>query len=107
LLERTLGELCAADSTRETQVIANERARPGLPTDRFAFDDERPQAFGRRIDGSRQTRRARADDRDVEVSMPIDPCTHSVRRRKLGIGGVDKHQPAARDNHRQFTSSET
>ena len=91
LLVRALRELGAAQPPRESEVVADPRARSRLPADRLALDDQRVQALRRRVDGGREPRRPGSDDHHVERPGCLELRGHSgpVLREVLG-GRIDE-----------------
>jgi hypothetical protein len=55
LLEAPLAELGPAQPAREAQVVADQRAGPGLAADRGPLDDQRAQAFRGAVHRSGET----------------------------------------------------
>src|SRR6185295_13002412 len=68
LLVSLLGQPAPADSAGEAEVVADQRAEGRLPADSTLVDDKGAKPFGSAVDGSREPRRAGADDEQVEVA---------------------------------------
>jgi hypothetical protein len=68
LLPGPVRQLTAADSARKAEVVADHRARSGLPTDRLGLDDQRAQPLGRAVHPGRQTSRSGTQDHEIVPS---------------------------------------
>src|SRR6185312_13906834 len=71
LLIAALRELGAADPAGEPEVVADQRAGPGLPADRLLLDDQGGQALGRPVHRGREAGRTAADDEYVELPLVL------------------------------------
>ncbi len=65
LVQRAPGEVGAAESAGEAEVVLDPRALPGLPAGRVALDHQRLQPLGGSVDRGGQAGRAAADDDQV------------------------------------------
>ena len=81
LLVGPLGELGARDAPREAEVVADQRARPGLPADRLALEHERVEPLGCRVHRRREARRPGADDGEVDDAGRAATCRGRTRGR--------------------------
>ncbi len=84
LLIGFLGEATAADALAEAEVIADQRAGPGLPPDATGVHDEDAYPLGRAVDGRGQARRPCADDDDVECLL-LETRRRAGGFRDLGV----------------------
>ena len=101
LLVGLLGESAAADAHREAEVVADQRARPGLPADAAFVHHEDAQPLRGAVDGRGQARRPGAHDDDVEVALlELDRGTCGLR--DLGVGGVAQRPPVGKDHQREL-----
>jgi hypothetical protein len=87
LLDRADGEVVAADATLEAQVVADQRAGPGLTSRDVGLEDHRLQALRRGVHRCGQARRPGPDDDDVAAGR-AGPGLHAEHRDHLGVGGV-------------------
>ncbi len=101
LLVGLLGEPTPADTPGEPKVIADARARPGLPTDAALVHHEGAEPLGRGVHGRGQARRPCAHDDDVvEMLLEVHPGASSLR--DLGVGGVAQGPPIGEDHQRKL-----
>src|SRR6185436_17859114 len=87
LLPRAKDEVAAADSARESQVVADHRGSPGLPADGAILDNHRAKPLGRTVQGGRQTRRPGSHD-DQVVDLRRRSRVHAKRLRDVADSGL-------------------
>src|SRR5262249_22448916 len=98
LRERALGEVRTAQALRESQIVLDCSALPGLAAGRFTLDHHRAQALRRRIDRGSQAGRARADYAHVVEPLPgarpqpKRPGELQRRRRPERVAIGDEHE---------------
>ena len=115
LLVGLLGEPAAADAHGEAEVVADQRARPGLSADAAFVHHEDAQPLRGAVDGRREARRPGAHDDHVEVvaassaagaptSSAISALDGSLRTRPSGstISGSFASGPALASSSRPF-----
>jgi hypothetical protein len=80
----------SGQAMREPEIVADQRARSGLPAGYIWLEDQRAQPFGRGVDHGRQPGRPGADDRHVTRAQvrgrPKAQLDHQVL-----VRGVDQH----------------
>ncbi len=98
-------QLAAADAVRETEVVLDPRARPGLAARGAGVDDERGESFRGAVHGRREPRRARAHDGEVVLRKrrPSDEAQHPghVLQGRCGQA-LARVERADRDSRRTF-----
>jgi hypothetical protein len=98
LLVSALGEFGAADAAGKAEIVSDQGAHAGLSTHRLALDHDGPQPLRGGVDGGREPRRARADDRHVRGA---DRCVRGAERIGDGrVRRVDERLPIEQENHR-------
>ena len=86
-------ELAAGDAAREAEVVADHRARAGLPAERLALEHQRGQAFRGAVDGGAQPGRTGADDGQVEHRR-LDVDGDAEGGGELAVGGIGEDRRA-------------
>ncbi len=96
-----LPELLSAESSRETQVVLDARARSSLSARRLGLDHQGPQTLGCAIHSSRQPRRSRPDHHHViKLLLRLRPQSHL--RGQLGRRGLHQRRPIPKQHHWQL-----
>ena len=85
----------------EAQVVADQRAGPGLSPDPALVDDERAQAFGGAVDGRGQSCRPCTHDDDVEVAL-VEVGGGPGSLRDLSVRWVAERAPVRKDHDREL-----
>ena len=100
LVEGAVAQLGTTDAEGKAEVVADQRAGAGLPTDGFAVDHDGAQSLRSGVDGGGQSGRSGTDHDDVE-----DPLGRAVpdteRERRLLVGGIGQHLPVEADEDRE------
>ena len=100
LLVSVLRQPTAAHTLREAEVVADQRARGGLPAEAAFVDDQGAEPLGRAVDRGGQTRGPGADDHQIEV-----PAARAHRRTgrqgEVRVRGVLQHRPVREDHERK------
>ncbi len=87
LLVRLLGQPTPAHPAWEAEVVADQRAGPGLSPDPALVDDERAQALGGAVDRRGQACRPGPHDDDVEVArVEVGRGAGSLQRSRRSTG---------------------
>ena len=100
LLPRAEHEVAPTDSTRESQIVADHGAGPGLPADRAILENHRAKPLGRAVQGGGQTCRPGSHD-DKVVDLRRRSRLHAKRVREVDGGGLVDHGAVVEDHRRQ------
>jgi hypothetical protein len=98
LLQCAIRQLVAADPPRETQIVADQCARTGLPSHHLRLHQQRVQTFGSAVDGGGQDGRARSGD-DQVVGHFRGPGAEPERRREFSVRRIHEDSPAVKHDH--------
>ena len=90
-----------ADAPREAGDVADARAGACLTSGDVPLDDERLEAFRRRVHGGRETSRTGSDDRDV-VHLGAGARLSADRLDEVEIGGADEDAAVVPHGHRHL-----
>ncbi len=93
-------EILAAHPGRETPVVADARAHPGLAADGLWLQHHRGQALGCPVDRGRQGGRPGTDHRHV-VQAAARAGLHPDGLGELSVRRILQHPPVEHDHHRQ------
>src|SRR6266545_6161104 len=85
---------------REAEIVADERARAGLATDRLPVDDDRTQPFRSAVYSSGQPRRAGTDHHDVEGAF-LGAVPNAKGDGRLLVRRIGQHLAVETDEHRE------
>ncbi len=99
LLVGALGELGARDAPRESEVVADQRARARLSADRLALEHERVESLGCRVHRRGQAGGPRPDDGEIDDAVG-QRGLEAVGAGELRVVGIDEHAAVGRAHER-------
>ena len=102
LRDRPGRELGAADPGREAEVVLDPARRARLAAEPAALDDERVEPLGRSVDGRAETRRAAADDHEVDLLARSELEPDAERPRHLAGRRIAQLRAAGQPHQRQL-----
>ncbi len=82
LVAGALGQPHAGDPAREAEVVADHRARAGLPADRLGLEHDRGEALAGAVHRGGEAGRAGADDRQVDDAVDLEVAGRAVDRHR-------------------------
>ena len=101
LLVGLLGESAAADAHGEAEVVADQRARPGLSADAAFVHHEDAQPLRGAVDGRREARGPGAHDDHVEVAL-LERGRGTYDLGDLGVGRVAQKSAVGKHHQREL-----
>ncbi len=101
LLVGALSKTGTAEALGEAQVVADPRARSGLPPDAALVHHQGPESLRGAVDGRGQARRPSAHDDEVG-SVLLDAGRGPGGLRYLGVGGVAQGPAVGKDHEREL-----